>query len=62
NLLGVFLSGSGPSIVALARERCAEIEALMSQRYRKLGIPFQTSILQAHTPAFAHASAVVSCR
>ena len=61
DLLGVFLSGSGPSIVALARNHCSEIEELLAQSYRPLGIGFQTNILHAHTPTFAHASAVVSC-
>ncbi|HWC16506.1 MAG TPA: homoserine kinase, partial [Terriglobales bacterium] len=43
DLLGVFLSGSGPSIVALARNSCTDIENLMAECYRPLGIPFQTS-------------------
>ena len=51
DLLGVFLGGSGPSIVALARERCSEIEELLVQSYRPLGIPFRTSILRVHDPS-----------
>ena len=61
DLVGVFLSGSGPSIVGLARNSCVEIEELIAGSYRPLGIPFQTAILQAHTPTLRHASAVVSC-
>jgi len=57
DLLGVFLSGSGPSIVALARERSGEIEELMAESYRPLGIPFRTSILRVHN---ASQSAVAS--
>ncbi len=51
DLLGVFLSGSGPSIVALARENSCEIEELMAESYRPLGIPFRTSILRVHSPS-----------
>jgi homoserine kinase len=50
-LLGAFLSGSGPSIVALARARSGEIEEMLAQSYRPLGIPFRTSILRVHNPA-----------
>ena len=48
DLLGAFLSGSGPSIVALARERLGEIEEMLAQSYRPLGIPFRTSVLRVH--------------
>ena len=61
NLLGVFLAGSGPSMVALARENCDEIEALLSQSYSPLGIPFQTAILQAHSEAFLSTTAAICC-
>jgi homoserine kinase len=60
NLLGVFLSGSGPSIVALARDACEEVAQLLADSYRPLGIPFRTSILNAHTPAVTPYSAFVS--
>ncbi len=59
DLLGVFLSGSGPSIVALARERRAEIEELMAQSYRPVGIPFRTSILRVHSPMSATVAPVL---
>ena len=61
SLLGVFLSGSGPSIVAVARYGCDEIEELLAESYRPLGIPFRTSILSVHTPAVTQYSAMVSC-
>ena len=51
DLLGIFLGGSGPSIVALAREKSSEIEELLAQSYRPLGIPFRTSILRVHNPS-----------
>ena len=51
DLLGAFLSGSGPSIVALARERLGEIEEMLAQSYRPLGIPFRTSVLRVHNPS-----------
>lgn len=50
NLLGVFLGGSGPSIVALARTKCEEVEQLLAESYVPLGIPFRTRILRVHTP------------
>ena len=61
NLLGVFLAGSGPSIIALARENCEDIQELLSRSYSPLGIPFQTAILQAHSEAFSSSTAVICC-
>jgi len=62
NLLGVFLGGSGPSIVALAREHCEQVEELLAETYRPLGIPFRTSILRVHSPdSVAIMSAAISC-
>ncbi len=61
DLLGVFLGGSGPSIVGLARDRWSQIEELLAQSYRPLGIPFRTSILRVHNPSSVTASAVLSC-
>jgi len=62
HLLGVFLGGSGPSIVALAREECEQVEDLLADAYRPLGIPFRTSILRVHSPdSVAITSAVICC-
>lgn len=62
NLLGVFLGGSGPSLVALARERCEEVNDLLAESYRALGIPFHTSILRVHAPdASTFSSALITC-
>ena len=43
-LLGVALSGAGPSVVALAQNRCAEIGAVIAHNFEKHGI--KTRILQ----------------
>ena len=61
NLLGVFLAGSGPSLVALARENCEEIEELLLRSYLPLGIPFETAILQAHNESFSSIPAALCC-
>jgi len=61
DLLGVFLGGSGPSIVALARKRCDYIAELIAESYRPLGIPFRTSVLRAHNPVNAPFSAAICC-
>jgi homoserine kinase len=51
DLLGVCLSGAGPSIVAFAERNFAEIEELLSRMYEPLGIPFRVRTLRAHQPA-----------
>ena len=61
DLLGVFLGGSGPSVVALARKRCHEIVSLLEDSYRPLGIPFRTSVLRVHNPINAPFSAAICC-
>ncbi|HZZ16167.1 MAG TPA: homoserine kinase [Candidatus Sulfotelmatobacter sp.] len=62
SLLGVFLSGSGPSIVALARKRCLrEVERLLSDSYRSSGVPFQISMLDVHASSVSLPSAGISC-
>lgn len=61
DLLGVFLGGSGPSIVALAREGCDTIARLLSETYRPLGIPFHTSVLRVHNQVSLPAYAAISC-
>lgn len=61
DLLGAFLSGSGPSIVGLARKRWTEVETLLQASYRPLGIPFQTRVLKVHEASLAQAPAAASC-
>jgi homoserine kinase len=48
DLLGVCLSGAGPSIVALAEHNFDHVEKLMSDAYEKTGIPFTIRRLSAH--------------
>lgn len=48
DLLGVCLSGSGPSVVALAQRNAPAIGKLLSDAYRQLGIAHRVRVLQAH--------------
>lgn len=49
SILGVCLSGAGPSIVALAApERSAEAAAVLEAFYRRLGLPHRLRTLRAH--------------
>jgi homoserine kinase len=50
NLLGVCLSGSGPTIVALAVHEPEPIAELLGQVYSKLGLPVQIRVLDARAP------------
>ena len=61
DLLGVFLGGSGPSIVALARQSCDDIADVLAETYRPLGIPFRTSTLSVHNQVSLPACAAISC-
>jgi homoserine kinase len=61
DLLGVCLSGAGPSIVAFADRNFEAIERLLSRAYEPLGIPFRVRILQVHqTEVASHELRVVS--
>jgi len=48
SLLGVCLSGAGPSIVAMAQQHIDEISALLSDIYIRKSIPFKIRTLQVH--------------
>ena len=48
DLLGVCLSGSGPSVVALAQSNLHEIARLLSSVYEPLGIGYQVRTLTVH--------------
>jgi homoserine kinase len=50
-LLGVCLSGAGPSIVALARENFAAIERLLVEAFRPTGLDCTVRHLHAHQDA-----------
>jgi homoserine kinase len=49
-ILGVSLSGAGPSIVALTMERTSEVAALFRTLYDRLGVPCAIRTLTAHQP------------
>jgi homoserine kinase len=53
DLLGICLSGSGPSIVALAERNLWEIGDLLAGIYRRSGVRCQLRILEAHQDASA---------
>jgi homoserine kinase len=48
DLLGVCLSGAGPSIVALAERNTDAIERVLARSYEPLGIPFRIRTLKVH--------------
>lgn len=48
DLLGICLSGSGPSIVAFAEHHVADVAAVLAASYEPLGIPFQIRTLGVH--------------
>ncbi len=47
-LLGVCLSGAGPSVVALVQGNPTGVETLLASTYRKTGAPFTVRLLTAH--------------
>ncbi|MBV9301246.1 MAG: homoserine kinase [Acidobacteriaceae bacterium] len=51
DLLGVCLSGAGPSIVALAEKNLNGIERLLEESFRPLGVPFVIRQISAHQDA-----------
>ena len=50
DLLGVCLSGSGPSIALLGEKNFDALEHLLAELYRRLGIPCAVRTLQAELP------------
>jgi homoserine kinase len=59
SLLGVCLSGAGPSIVALAQQNLGEITGLLSEIYIRKSIPFQIQTLSVHP---THGKAALQAR
>ena len=49
-VLGVCLSGAGPSILALATDGSAKVVTLLSDVYKRLGLPCTIRTLSAHQP------------
>jgi homoserine kinase len=50
-VLGVCLSGAGPSILALATDGAPRAAALLSDLYKRLGVPCTIRTLSAHQPS-----------
>ena len=48
DLLGVCLSGAGPSIVALAEHNLSTVESLLKESFLPTGVPFTIRRLRAH--------------
>jgi homoserine kinase len=48
NVLGVCLSGAGPSIVALAQQNFEAVEDLLGETFRPTGLPFRIRTLSVH--------------
>ena len=48
SLLGVCLSGAGPSVVALAERDLDEVSALLADIYIRKSIPFRIQTLRVH--------------
>ena len=61
SLLGVCLSGAGPSIVAMAQQHIDEITALLSAIYIRKSIPFKIRTLQVHPTHGKQAALARTC-
>lgn len=57
-LLGVCLSGAGPSVVAFTEGGESEVVELLENLYERLGVPCTVRVLTAHPPAVAAAAPV----
>ncbi|HET6645910.1 MAG TPA: homoserine kinase [Pyrinomonadaceae bacterium] len=53
-LVGVALSGSGPSVVALARTRAQEIGEQVAENFRRRGVPATVRVLEADHEGAIH--------
>lgn len=63
SLLGVCLSGAGPSVIALAEQNLDEVSALMAEIYIRKSIPFRIQTLKVHpTHSLAQAQASPQAR
>jgi homoserine kinase len=61
SLLGVCLSGAGPSVVAFAQQNLDEISALLGEIYTRKSIPFHVQTLKVH-PADSLAQSALPAR
>ena len=62
DLLGVCLSGSGPSIVAFAEDNLQEISDLLASVYEALGIGYQIRTLTVHQASLGQGAEGVQSR
>jgi homoserine kinase len=58
DILGVCLSGAGPSIVALAQQNLEGVKELLAETFRSTGLPFRIRTLCAHRDPEASAGYV----
>lgn len=49
-LLGAFLSGAGPSVIAVCLDEASELHAIVTDVYRRLGIPAMVETIEAVAP------------
>jgi homoserine kinase len=61
SLLGVCLSGAGPSILAMAQQHLDEISAMLKEIYTRKSIPCQVRVLQVHPTHAKPSSFARSC-
>jgi homoserine kinase len=61
SLLGVCLSGAGPSVVALAQQNLEEVTGLLKEIYIRKSIPFRIQTLRVH-PTNVKAQAALQAR
>ena len=61
SLLGVCLSGAGPSILAMAQQHLDEISAMLKEIYTCKSIPCQVRVLQVHPTHAKPSSFARSC-
>ena len=54
DILGVFLSGSGPSVAAVATRNLASVADLMGATFREGGVNCQTRIVSVHPGGSSH--------
>jgi homoserine kinase len=50
SVLGVCLSGAGPSIAMVVNHRSADASALLADIYTRLGLPYTIRTLSPHPP------------
>ncbi len=62
SLIGVFLSGAGPSIAALVTDAGDEARAMFSSLYAELGVPAAVRVIEVHQPGAPDRTATTAGR